>query len=930
VIPVTSRPLLDLEPVGREADIDWLLATKEPRLLVGGPGSGKTFLLRHLMLRRDWNALFLVRPGANDAEIANAVRDLRPGIVVVDDAHESPSGIPSLVQLLRGIDSTVQIVASTWAGGKDAVLHAMGNLPARQVRTLEPLSRDQIVEVMEQAGLKVDHRTMGILVDQAANQPGLAVTIATLARQGAWQELSDGSALASPLSIFFDRFIGADARDVLASLSLGGDRGMVLEDVRVFLELKPGEASRVASGLASGGVLRELEGGVLAVWPRVLRSALLRTTFFSGSATALNFRGLLYKAPSLSKAVEAILSAIEVHGEIDREELRELARRAGSLRAWNQLAARSRVDGEWVLENYREDVRDVAGGTILNAPDLTIRKILAMAGVQAKAGERSKIGPFGPLVSWVRDLEVVPEKAIERRRILANAARDFLQAGGSPGIGLRAILLALSPNLKSSTLDPGTGNRISLRHSILPSLQIEQLKELWEHARAEVREIDSEGWANLTSAAWDWVFPEHAAMRDIDSGQRQALRDLGERVVLDLAHLAHSSPGLSTGFSEIATRLGIELHVTRDPIFDLLFSGPIGGDLADREHKRTADKEAVRRLAEGWEAEGPRAVAEHLAYYLAEGRRIGRIWNPNFGQLCEEIANAVQPVLPWFEALMEIGHEGAVVRPFLEALVKSGEVGWETALMDSLGIPSVTPVALEIALRSALPERLFSQALAIAPENTYVIRGMSSWARVPMPTLVVLLRHSSEVVALAAAFGEWDAEPRRQVRPEIMEEWRNAIIRSNATTAEGIGDLQEVLLSDSGLAAAWLAMQLEMVRPDLSVDLAITVAASLDHPTKAEFLRSRLADNELSFELAPALVGGDPERFRALLENPTGVGLHRRGLARDPDDAWAELVAVALEEKMPLADIVRGSYPRVLGLTVPYVGGGLKRRDSGG
>jgi hypothetical protein len=113
VIPVTRRPLLDLEPVGRDKDIDWLLAAKEPRLLVGSPGSGKTFLLRHLMLRRNWNALFLVRHGAGDAEIANAVRDLRPGIVVVDDAHEDPGRIPSLVQLLRGIDSAVQIVAST-------------------------------------------------------------------------------------------------------------------------------------------------------------------------------------------------------------------------------------------------------------------------------------------------------------------------------------------------------------------------------------------------------------------------------------------------------------------------------------------------------------------------------------------------------------------------------------------------------------------------------------------------------------------------------------------------------------------------------------------------------------------------------------------------------------------------------------------------
>ena len=48
VLPRTNRPLLDMPLVGREADLEWLRQTQGDRLLVGQPGSGKTFLLHKL------------------------------------------------------------------------------------------------------------------------------------------------------------------------------------------------------------------------------------------------------------------------------------------------------------------------------------------------------------------------------------------------------------------------------------------------------------------------------------------------------------------------------------------------------------------------------------------------------------------------------------------------------------------------------------------------------------------------------------------------------------------------------------------------------------------------------------------------------------------------------------------------------------------
>ncbi|NJL26730.1 MAG: hypothetical protein HC897_02075 [Thermoanaerobaculia bacterium] len=70
-VPKTRRSLGEIELLGREADLAWLQETSGDRLVVGEPGSGKTYLLQHLV-REGWG-LFL---NSDDrTEIANALRE---------------------------------------------------------------------------------------------------------------------------------------------------------------------------------------------------------------------------------------------------------------------------------------------------------------------------------------------------------------------------------------------------------------------------------------------------------------------------------------------------------------------------------------------------------------------------------------------------------------------------------------------------------------------------------------------------------------------------------------------------------------------------------------------------------------------------------------------------------------------------------------
>ncbi len=548
--------------------------------------------------------------------------------------------------------------------------------------------------------------------------------------------------------------VGREA-DILACLSLGGDRGMSLEDVRVFLELKPGEAGRIASKLASGGVLRELGGDVLAVWPRMIRSTLLRTVFFSGNAFERDFRNLIDKAPSLPKAVEAILSAITSGGEIDRDEVRELVRGAGSIHAWNLLAALDERHAEWVLENYPGDVRDVAAGALAKAPDFAIRKILETLDSRVKGGERDRVEDFGPLAAWIEDLEVARyqhSQLVVRRKMLAQAARDFLSEGGSPGIGLRAILLALSAKLRSQWRDPGAGQTLSDQFGLLSLGQIEQLNTLWGETRGAVREIDDSAWQHLVSAAWDWADPESVMMERVDEPLRRAIHGLGERVVRDLAPLARSSPGLSAGFSELAIRLNIELPVDRDPGFEFLFPGWTGP--AESVYCREIEAQRVREWAEMWSGFGPTRATQCLAFFLSEWRRIGKVDAGRLGSVCRALADATELRLPWLEAFLARGLEGVFVRPFLRLAVEQLEIGWENSLEECLDTPRLGRIALCAALKSpVLSADLLTKVLTIAAQHPEEIHSLSCDRKIPTSTLRLLLEHPSAEVALAAAAG---------------------------------------------------------------------------------------------------------------------------------------------------------------------------------
>lgn len=193
--------LNDLGPrVGREAELKALSSALDRSgdwravVLVTGPGGrGKTRLLVEALAQfqeenREIPVLCLSPGRTVDAE-ALAELPQTPAVIVVDDAHQEPSAIASLLQYARDVNST-QLVLSSRPSGVGALRAQVANAryPLSQVQTIEvdELKRSQaralVGSVSEGLGLVPAAREY--FTGQAVHSPYVAVIAANLIRRG--------------------------------------------------------------------------------------------------------------------------------------------------------------------------------------------------------------------------------------------------------------------------------------------------------------------------------------------------------------------------------------------------------------------------------------------------------------------------------------------------------------------------------------------------------------------------------------------------------------------------------------------------------------------------------------------------------------------------------------------------------------------------
>lgn len=921
--PRTRRPLPNIELVGRGEDLAWLRATSGDRLIVGEPGSGKTSLLLELV--REGRALFLATE--DEGRFAEAFRDQRPEIVLVDDAHLEPARLDRLRQIRPDIqaEDDFAIVATSWKGAWEDVADALGGLPDERVRHLELLTPDEILEVLRRIGVKApdDHPFLAELLSQAAGRPGLAVTLGALSLSGAFGEVLSGEAIYRLLVPSLRMVLEQDPTQLLAAFALGGSRGMSVPAAAEFLGLGLGEVWERAARIGASGVLSERgkdETGeaVLAVIPPVLRAVLLHRVFFSPARRP--WEPLLRRAPNLPSAVETLLRAAHREVPVPRNDLQRLLLEVESPEAWQGYAALGESEAVWAQEHYPGRIADIAAQALESAPRRAIRRLLKEAEKEVGPTELHARKSLHTLRTWIEAILTGPDwlsESLCRRRHLVDAALGHLEEGGDPAVTLRAAFLALSPRLES-TRTAATGGALIWRQGSLPASAAPEMLELWKRVRGAIRHLDLEIWRELANALHWWLYP-NVPHKDVGEDELEPFQRVARQILTDLVPFADGRPGLASALLDRAADVALDLQVVVDPVFETLYPRyPRVSHRLDLEPVREARQRAegvARSLARSWAERDPESVLDDLGHYAEEARwtRGSLGTRPEFE---EALVQSVERPERWVRALLEKRGHPSLLSSFLYRVVEERRAGWEELLVKCLRSKEYRWAAsTRVLCLSNPPEDLLKLALELAEPQ--VVETASLQGKVPAATLSRLLAHDDPRIAAAAAMGEWSAEPRESVGAEVRQEWRNAVLSIQESELGDRPDeelwLQEVLLQSPDLALEWLVAQLAggaegRPFPDGQHGAVAAAVRALDPPHRTRLLQE-LAPEALSESLLSRLVGESPELYRQLLRRSDLRKHHLAPLAgKLPDEQWIALARLALEAGYTPLDVAEASF----------------------
>ena len=859
VVPCITRPLLGNTLIGRESDIKWVEETKGYRLLVGQPGSGKTFLL-HIFAKRG-GGLFVIKRDCS--AIAPAIRTQHPKALIVDDAHIDYKFLTELRQLREDIGASFEIIATCWPNAQQRITDSL-NLPASHIHTLDLLTRDEIVEVVKSAGIQRPLELIREIVNQAQGRPGLAVTLVYLCLNGDIRKVALGDALSGSILSTFEPLVGKKASAILAAFAIGGDSGMPIKTVANSLRQPEIDIHNIVTELAAGGVITEIRHtNTLSVNPAALRFALVRDIFFKGPAS-IDPMTLIERAQDLAQVASTLIGAKFRGAHVPPELLLSILEKSHSEDAWNHYAWLGKDEANTVLERHPELLIKVSHAALHKTPESAIPLLLNKAVGDERQLNSATDHPLRLLSDWIKDSYPGSGEVIKRRKTLLGVIKDIISKGADPKTCLKALSLVFSLKHEHHTSDPGLGRTITFTHWPVTRDEVKNIGKFWPDALLIIKKIKNPDWLLVLDIIGEIAFP---GISNTYEGFRQVRREIVAQMLKDLLSMPKVGPGLSHRIKGIARQLEINLKIALDKEFEILFPFE---ELDNWQAAQERHRKAVANLAKKWARLSIKQFVRKIDLFETEAKVVGIYYPRWMPTLCWEIAQRVKKRLPWVNAMINGGVAGELIEPFLRNAALNEESGWEKATFECLGNKNLRWVAIRILLMlQSAPLYLVKKALQNIEGFAQTIEMLCYSKEIPEKTLALLLRHPDPLIAGNAAIGEWQGEPKGKVRNSLKEEWERAILRIDYDDYW----LGEILKNDPALSFKWLKahiakeMHYEMLRVYKSA------IAPLDKNKRQELLR--IVPNEMwRGEIVDFIIEDFFELYQTFLEDKSKKDLH--------------------------------------------------------
>ena len=896
--PKTSRPVIGDHVFGRETDLQWLTSHRGDCLVLGGPGSGKTFLLRSLVM--EGQALFLVDGALG--QIANDLQELKPSAVIIDDAHAYPDLIESFAQFRRQVGADqVRIIATSWPSDSEGVKCKL-QLGDDDVRHLNLIDADTMVEIIKSLGIAGPTDLIRTIREQADGRPGLAATLTSLYLKGDRWQVASGEAMVNQLTSQLNGALDFNAKRLLAPFALGGDAGVDKTRVAELCGMSDFEISDKLAQLADAGVLRERLKGALSVEPTQMRWALVRDVFFDGEAR-LDYAPFLEIVQDREGALRTLVGAHSRGAVIP--DLTHHMEQLASPSVWSDFASLGPSETNYLLSNHPELSPDIARSGLLHSPEAMIPRLLDNVRLEEYEQRIQREGPMKDIEDWATQVDPAQNDVLFRRSVLARAVRTWHRGTHKSPIAVWALCIALQPGFGFFAYDPGAGRTLTTYYGILPESTITGLTGIWQVAMGIVRASSGVPWNEISDLVIAWRYGHPNV--DLHEKTRVKMHEFAELMLKDLADGTRHHPGIQHRLRGLAKRIGCHVDLTLDPDFEEIYSVSPTDSIEHWEAR--ADE-----LAERWSDCSIEEIAESLARVESQARLAGMDRTIGLAiAACQKLAKRTPDPSGFASIFMRYQLADGVVEPFLGKAISENSSAGTSLLRKCLNEEQYEGAAVSVIVTHPEPPReLIPTFLARAGKWPAIIDTQCRWGRVPDTTLEAILGAEDFHLAFAGAIGHWCAEPRGHVDEHLNASWRHAILRSACEEMAGQDHyywLGEILSSDGDVSTDWLLAGRGHERPLFNLmmneEIAQSATDALDRKQRRRVLMALPGDAVwIPHRIVQRLVGDDPDLYRTLLESVNHARYHLSPLVGMPDRVWAAKAAAAVNAGYSVEEVV--------------------------
>ena len=852
------------------------------------------------------------------ADLPDAIREMRPERIVIDDAHlAGESRIPQIRRLRMEMDADFSIVAVTWPGQVPAVSTLLEDAVHVDVKELD---RDQILSIIKEVGVEGSVELQRRLVDQAHGRAGLAVTLAWACVTGKVREVVSGDALLEDLVGWYERTLGPASRDTLGALALAGDYGATLEQVRNIVGIDPPTARRLIRGMASGGTIDEVSPAGqqrMRVYPESLRYALVHDVFFGGAGVFDVWQSVTCLDRPSSAALP-LIGALRRGAMVDRVQLLDLVDWSDEQSA-TEYARLGPPEFRTAIERAPHRRTRIAGAAYHAGIDQkrALDILMEQAIGDRRAEHNTPEHPLRIVASFLQGIET----EFPSRQCAVETALAWLDQDRDAEVGVRVLMHAVNPEMRDISTDPGRGDTMTLIEGAVPLPWIEDLGRMWGEVLDFVERHPDLPPAPLLSGLEPWVYPESSIGfgRGLSEEIVGAIRGVATGVLERLSVIYAGRPGVLRRLDAFAEHADIPVEIDVPEEFLALFPKRWRGPEKDGDHEdwdRRAS-EAVALLAEGLRGRSNEEIATLLVEVEAEAAAAGITYPRQTPRLARILAENMEEPEGMFAALTQRKASPDLLLPFLDRAAALRRPGWEALIERHLDEADTSGAAVRVALKHPCEDRLKRRAVEQAAAWPAIVEDLTFRDEIDQATLAFLFEAPDVAVQRHAAvtLGAWAGGNRLAALPPSMQaRWREIMVASPGDDTM----FPSLLRNDPELCADWLRAWFRRVSDPSHHERLWREIAEVIAGMPAELRRSLLDDVPAGVDrwflqdAVERLVSGDLDVAATLFEKPDLEHLHDAALRTGPSEAWMERALLALDHSWEPERIVYPTRPNSL------------------